>query len=297
MAKYNREFLVPYLHDVCALHLADFELCGKMFKTQRQILQLNHGEELEPPEEPELEDAWNIITVPCAVIGGFELFGGGAITLGAIFRQIEPGFVFLGLISVAIGLVIWKYLVSPAIYMSKVNEALIEQYQKDLVQYKIDLKQVERENDEARKRIPELERRLEAYSNERKKIGTVLKRVYSANVLPSQFRDMYSAVYLYDYFSNSRADDLDQVLNTFVLEQIKDKLDDIIENQRISILNQRLIIQNQRQAMEEQRIHNEYMRKKVCQISASIEEQNQYLAMIEANSAANAYFAAAHYLK
>ncbi len=37
MAKYNREFLVPYLEDVCALHITDYFLAYKLYETQRQM--------------------------------------------------------------------------------------------------------------------------------------------------------------------------------------------------------------------------------------------------------------------
>ncbi len=134
-------------------------------------------------------------------------------------------------------------------------------------------------------------------SEERKRIAKTLDTVYAANIIPSHYRDMYAAVYLCDFFSTSRSDDLDMALNTYVLEQIKDKLDVIIEKQREAILNQRLILANQQKSLEEQRAHNDYMRQKVYQIASSIEEQNQYLAMIEGSSAATAYFAAANYLR
>ncbi len=51
MAKYNREFLVPYLEDVCALHITDYFLAYKLYETQRQIIVFQHGEEIEPPEK------------------------------------------------------------------------------------------------------------------------------------------------------------------------------------------------------------------------------------------------------
>lgn len=142
-----------------------------------------------------------------------------------------------------------------------------------------------------------MKKQMENLSAERNKIAKALNEVYAANIIPSHYRDMYAAVYLYDFFSTSRSDDLDMALNTYVLEQIKDKLDVIIEKQHTSILNQRLILANQQRSLEEQRAHNAYMRQKIYQIASSIEEQNQYLAMVESNPAATAYFAAANYLR
>ncbi|MCF2683275.1 hypothetical protein JQM82_09865, partial [Faecalicatena contorta] len=53
----------------------------------------------------------------------------------------------------------------------------------------------------------------------------------------------------------------------------------------------------QREAIAQQKEYNEKMLNKVNQIIETNEERNQYLGMIESNTAANAYFAAANYLK
>ncbi len=57
MSKINREFLVPYLQDVCALYMADLEICAKMFGTQKEILISQRGEEIEPPAKPKHEES------------------------------------------------------------------------------------------------------------------------------------------------------------------------------------------------------------------------------------------------
>lgn len=256
---------------------------------------------MEPPEEPELEDAWNILSVPAAGGGGFLIVAAPLLMLGALMGEAgsmsaEVGIIF-GIACFGIGFGLWRLLVTPAIRTSKLNQEISDQYWKDVEQYKNYKKIIAQEDEEARKKIPALERKIKFYTSEQKKISAILKDVYNANVLPLQYRDVYAAVYLYDYFSNSRSDDLDQVLNTYVLEQLKDRLDQIIENQRVSILNQRLILVNQQKALEEQRKHNAFMRSKARQFSRSVEEQNQYLRMVECNTAATAYFAAANYLK
>ena len=134
-------------------------------------------------------------------------------------------------------------------------------------------------------------------TNEINRINTVLNRVYNANVIPYQYRNMYASVYLYDYFSGSREDDLALALNTFVLEQIKERLDVIIEQQSEMILNQRIMIAKQEKTIQLQQAHTAMMQNKLNQIVASNEERNQYLRMIEGNTAATAYFAAADYIR
>lgn len=301
MARYNREFLVPYLQDVCALHLAEMEVVHKMFEIQRNILDLKHGREINPPSKPDKEEAWGCFSVLCALAGGFEICAAPIVLIGSLTgnlgsMSVGAGF-FLAIVGLITGVVIWRIFVTPAIQISKENDEKDQKFLENMAEYRKKKAVIQQEDEELRKQIPTLENELAYYSNERKKISILLKKAYGVNVLPTQYRDVYAAVYLYDYFRNSRSDDLDQVLNTYVLEQIKDRVDVIIENQRMSIINQRMILTNQHRALEEQRKHNAYMRSKARQISRSVEEQNQYLRMVECNTAATAYFAAANYLK
>lgn len=303
MAKFNREFLVPYLEDVCALYMADLEVCAKMFGVQKEILVLQHGEEIEPPAEPEHEEYLGAVG---SFLGALGICMMCAITLPLIALLVpekERGsapfafYIILGVVCFLLGLFLWKYCGEPEREVRKNNEELDRQYEEAVRQYRIEKRKISDRNEEARKKIPDLEKQMGNLSNERKKIAKTLDAVYAANIIPSHYRDMYAAVYLYDFFSTSRSNDLDMALNTYVLEQIKDKLDVIIQKQHESILNQRLILANQQRSLEEQRAHNAYMRQKVYQIASSIEEQNQYLAMVESNSAATAYFAAANCLR
>ena len=302
VAKYDRELLVPYLQDVCSLHYAELEVACKMFEIQKKIIQLKHGREIEPPQEPEYEEEWNLISGTIAGAGVFLMVGPVVALLWGLlldeFRNGQLGLVIAEIIlGIPLGWFLWHMFGTPVKQAQRNNAERYEQYLADLRVYKNEKIRLEKEDEIARGRIPALESRLAYYSSERQKISNLLKLSYGAGVLPTQYRDVYAATYLYDYFSNSRADDLDQVLNTYVLEQIKDKLDEIIENQRISILQQRIILVNQQRSMEEQRAHNEYMRRKIRQIASSVEEQNQYLSMVECNTAATAYFAAAQYLR
>ena len=302
MAKYDREFLVPYLQDVCALHYAELEVACKMFETKKQILQIKQGRKIEPPEEPIYEEEGDFFD---------RLFAGAGVLLmvmtaillisGLLMEDVTRGelglAIGLAIIGIPLGWFLWHIFGAPMKEAQKNNKVLYEQYQDNMTLYLRKKNIIEQENEIERQKIPGLEEKVNVYSAERGKIKSILEKAYSAAVLPTQYRDIYAATYLYDYFSNSRADDLDQVLNTYVLEQIKDKLDEIIENQRVSILQQRMILVNQQRFMEEQRAHNEYMRSKIRQIASSVEEVKQYLSMVECNTAASAYFSAANYLR
>ncbi len=301
MAKYNREFLVPYLEDVCALHITDYFLAYKLYETQRQIIVFQHGEEIEPPEKPQLEKFWGFFTVLIAAIGAFEFLGGIFILLGrnsGELTSMQASFApFLGIAACLAGGIMLLFVIVPAIETKRENDMLLEQYMEDQREYLREKKEIDRRNQEGREKIPELQCAMSKFESERKKIAGLLAKAYGANVIPSRYRDIYAAVYLYDYFKNSRADDLDMVLNTYVLEQIKDKLDEIIQNQAHEIMNQRAMLALQKRSIIAQQEYASFMKRKVCQIAASMEEQTQYLSMIESNAEVTAFFAAANYLR
>ena len=290
MEKYDREFLIPYLQDICALYLADRVAAEKLLETRERVLRLKPGREIAPPEEPKSDT----VSVLLAGLGMFLLVGSPLAWLipgRNGMSGIEMGFqVFVTAACLPLGWFFWKSYANPARQAVKSNWA-----RKTKCRKKPGQKDGKTENEAAE--ISRLEEKMAFYTQERKKIERLLEKAYSANVLPIQYRDIYAAVYLYDHFGNSRSDDLDMALNTYVLEQIKDKLDGIIKNQYTEILNQRLILANQQKSLEEQRVHNAYMRQRISQIASSTEEQTQYMAMAESHTAATAYFAAAGYLR
>ena len=108
---------------------------------------------------------------------------------------------------------------------------------------------------------------------------------------------MYVAVYLYDWFSTSMADDLDMALNMYVLEEIKDRLDQIIDMLYESLVNQRMMLNNQMKTLEQQEQYHTDMIDKLNRLQLSAAEHSAYLGMIEANTSAMAYFSAAEYIR
>lgn len=82
------------------------------------------------------------------------------------------------------------------------------------------------------------------------------------------------------------------VMNSFVLEQLKEKMEVIIQNQPDMILDQCMMLANQKKTMERQQSHAAMMGAKLARPEAGDEERNQYLSRIECNTKAAAYFAA-----
>ena len=104
-------------------------------------------------------------------------------------------------------------------------------------------------------------------------------------------------VYLYDWFSQSGEDDLGLALNTFVLEQTKDKLDMIIRNQGDIILNQQMQLSLQMQSNKEQENHFRMMENKVKQLEMEDEERNKNLDMIARTNESVLWYARQDYIR
>lgn len=293
MAKYNRDFLVPYLEDVCALYMCEEILLVRAFGVQKQIVNAEAGKTIDPPAYPNYEGKWTD-----ANIGG--IFGSAMFIVGALFvMSLVPWAVITIICLGTITLFGWL-LISTIRNIKRISDenALREiRYNSEYAQYIKKKKEIDAQNEINRKKIPKLRDEFVRYNTDIKKCQEVLNQVYQANVLPMQYRNKYVAMYLYDYFKYSRLDDLDAAINTCVLEQIKDKLEEMIEMQAQTIVNQRIMIANQRMAIEEQREYANHMKQKAKMITDNLEEQNLYLSMIESNTAATAFFAAADYLR
>lgn len=299
MARYNREFLVPYLQNVCALHLARHKVSTKISDLDTQIRRLERGEDAYQPSKP---DKWKTVTpgrVLSIITGTFIVFVAAVSFLMQLWDQITQKrnyelWLYLTMILIA---AIGTWMIWGAIDLIKEdqqrNTREIYRYQQRVVDYNAKVQN----NIQRRQQIPALQSYTNKLSKELQRLDNLLDHAYNVNIIPSQYRGIYPAIYLYEWFRTSRADDLDMALNMYVLEEIKDKLDTIIRNQSEIILNQRMMLANQQKSLEQQQRHSQMMRAKLDHIATTNEERNIYLSMIERNTAATAYFAAADYIR
>lgn len=292
MAKYNREFLVPYLQNICALHLAYQKLNKEVNEWNNIIKQLEVGQINHKPKEPVEENPYTTGRISCIVFGILGVLSSFVVFVDAPDDEVGLRF-FLFLITFLGS--IFLFIVFPIGLIKSTKAENIERVRK--YQYEVAFyNEVNELNESKKSRIPASIEHRDFWSQELQQVKQLLRHAYSANIIPSRYRDTYVAVYLYDWFSTSQADDLDMALNMFVLEEIKEKLDIIIARQSESILNQRIMLANQQKSLEQQQRHSAMMRSKLNRIAASNEERNIYLSMIESNTAATAYFAAADYI-
>lgn len=268
MAKYDREFLVQYLQDIYALYLAENRIQRKQHQSEYPI-ERSHSdrtEQLQKPRKPTYEEP-GCATWFAAIFAGFAYF---LLFLEIAFlKTLSTSFMlfllFGGIVSTVFAIIgfqaNWKR-----------NEANEDNYQLELHDYEYALA-------------------------EHQKIQALLKQAYNVNVIPGRYRDVYAIAYLYDYFSCSQETDLSMALNTYVLEQIKDRLDNLIRNQEETILTLYGIMDNQAEMMRKMEKMHQNLSRRLRGIQASTDEQNTYLNMIEANSAVTSYFSAAQYFK
>lgn len=288
----DRAFLVPYLENVFVMELAlnyvrdeKSACCRRAAEVESQVRKVK-----QPQNEPRQQTWYGI----GAFFGYTLTIGGAVMCLGALIGAVDSASMGIWVFSFLLGLA-WLL---PAIRdkrrteeanqaIDARNEAKHAEFEKSYRQLVINAKTI----------ISTCNAQAVIWGEKEKEVEAALRQVYSVNIIPSKYRDIYAAAYLYDWFSTGRSDDLDMALNTFVLEQVKDRLDTIIRNQCAMILNQRIMIANQRQAMDQAEHHNAMLMDKLDQFEASNEERNMYLSMIEVNTAVDAFFAAAEYLR
>lgn len=286
MARINREILVPYLQDICALELAKKKLQDREETLRAAADNARRSVENQPDPERYWQDYNGSFLKTVAGLGVNSVFL--SFLVGFFHEEVAQMMLIYGAIAAVAAFslrLIFAILVS--IFEFSVNQRNRHRWRK---QRKVLRKDKKKSEKTMNLEIPGLQREISG-------IDGLLARAYSANLIPSRYRDLYAAVYLYDWFSTSMADDMDMALNTYVLEQIKSRLDTIIQNQTQQIINQRRIMAQQAAMNRTIEREAERMRDSVAQMNESLEKQNMYLSMIDSNVAATRYFAEETYKK
>lgn len=291
MARYHREFLVPYLQDLYSLYIAENKVQKAINAKELQIERYCKEPYVPEPKEPKYaEDS----------IGCIGLLSLGWIVAAGFFLVlgILPSFVVvLFIMGMMLFIPLFIYDLKSASDGRKYNRAVEDRYNRDMKQWKEDKEIAQKEHERNLEVIPYLQSEVDELTSEQRTIQIMRRNAYNANVIPGHYRNFYTIVYLYDWFSTSGADDLDHALSMYVLEEIKSRLDRIIEQQSDMILNQRIMMAKQQESIDQQNHHSQMMRRKLNQIQATEDERLRYEKMIECNTAATAYFAAANYFK
>ena len=280
MSKYNKEMLVSYLEDLSALHMAKLQVEKKVAELETRHRNAVHEKENVPKPKIVMKEETG------AFVGGFFV--------GIFF--IIVGFMDIFLISFLAGLLGWGMTILCGIFWisGASKNADIEAHNDN------EIKKYREAQNKCIEQIGVMEMIMPAEKKtalkEIEKIDEALDVLYGANVIPRRYRESYVIFYLYDWFSTGGSTDMDMALNTFVLEEIKERLDTVIAQQAMGLMNQKKMLAAQYRSMEQQREYHEELVAKLDRLSVSAEERNQYLKMIEGNTATVAYFAQADYL-
>lgn len=177
-----------------------------------------------------------------AVVTLITLVGGGILkgTIGKFFGWES---FFNGLMTIIVVLMV-IVAIGSIVYLIVENEKIKSQHETNLNN---DINRVN--NELAQKK--QLMQELYQIENELDKAEKLMLDAYSVNIIPSKFRNIYAAYFLYDYISTSSAT-LNEALLHCDLDTIQQKLDTIINQQAEMImelayqnaLNQQIIKQN-----------------------------------------------------
>lgn len=140
--------------------------------------------------------------------------------------------------------------------------------------------------------INQLKNDLVGITAEFEKVNELIGQAYNVNIIPQQFRNLYAVYYLSNFISTSN-ESLSTALLHCDLNTIKQKLDEIIEQQQEIIINQALIIAQNEKTQEQNRQQLQYL----SSIEQNTDRAAQYAEIASINAKACAWIGVANYIK
>lgn len=285
MANYNREILVPYLRDVCSVEL----LCRRLEKDrdfcQEKIDECSHKINRMREDTHDRIEFWKIKKEVCYLALCL-------VALPGVWWLItdELGFLTIFYI-IGFGIIVCG---SIGLLLSIIGTCIEDRNEnKENAKYNARL---DKENPQYEEQMKKYQRTLSFIQSQLKKAQVVRQQAYSVNIIPARYRNVYVAYYLYDYFSTSRETDLDKVIQTLLLDEIKQRLDKIIVQNESILMNQRYqtALQERQNEMLASN-HREQMRR-MARMEQNQELQADYLNMIEQNQKVTNFILAMDFL-
>ena len=302
MAKMDREFLVPYLKDICALYYARNKVSSVRSNEESRLYRIENEPSPPTPTYPDLQ-MLPIASIFAVILGVFGMLACGALAI--LFFFVYPNFITI-ILGIVFGFIALMFISMISEHYDTIksvrdsNAAKEKRYQDECAS----LGDRKKRWNERQGLIPSKKSEIAFLNKEEERITALLQKVYSINIIPKQYRDFYTAVYLYDFFESSYEDDISVALGLYALEQIKEKLDIIISNQSEMLLNQYTILSEMQQAREEQAEHNRRMQSKVDSMQSSIDGMQSSMddisrsqRIVESNSDTAAFFMQATYFQ
>lgn len=292
MAKIERDIFIPYIKNLCALHILRRKLYDERNRLEYRIQQITKGEQEPPLDKPYYEAEWSDKRILGMAVGCIWAL----IWLYCLITNPigESSFVICNLIFIAMSALVIVPVINGVRESKSNNAQKLEAY----YEQQRAVKKVRDRNELARKRdLPFVRQKYENCKAAYEETCRIMENVYSTNVIPGQYRNIHAVMYLYEWFSKSAEDDLGMALNTFVLEQIKDKIEQVIRNQGEIILNQQMQLSLQMQSNEEQNRHNELVAQKIDRLQMTEEERNRNINMLNQTQSSLLWYAQQEYIR
>lgn len=226
MAKYQRDFLIPYIKDMTALHLALHKLEARLEQLERQKCALKKG--IHRSVQPQN---------PCYKLanGGF-LMGLGVFTLISSTWMFVMKLAVLGCFGIVGGLM--GVTAGSLLYHRTAQENACQDrnYNLRLMEYR----KLEIKNRQEREAIPGIEAEMAECEAEIRRVQAALQTVHGADIIPEQFRNVSAAIFLHSWFSQGNSSDLDAALSTYALLESGISLEQMIANEGECLLKEYL---------------------------------------------------------
>lgn len=288
----NRNALLLYLRDLRDLEIAKKKISALYSKEKKYM-----ESELVGMQIPDLK----IEDMVPDYSSGFMMFGIGVVMtlffgwltlemgkdfFTIIFKLFFGGLTVIGIL-VAIIAVFWS--ISDAIEISKANKEAKKHNKEEKAR-------VERNAGRAAQTEREYVQKLSHLSSEYNKADSLLTAYYNQNLLPKQYRNLASLIYIYDYMSTSQESFSDTLIHEHMengIQKILSRLDYIIQQNEYMIFNQhRIEAQNKNMISQ-----NESMLKTLERTEQNTFEAKEYAQLSVNYNKATAFFAAATYLE
>lgn len=298
MANYDRRILVPYLQDVCSAEMLCSKLCKEIEVCQNEINALNWkiNQKIVDPLYPDWSDyksdehANNFVYVFFFVIlpiliGIWVFQAVGAESLGFL--------VIVALVVVFLGGPGIMGIFETRAWENKNYEAAVDRY-----------KEVKEQNQKLREQIPfwkdqisKKQNYIFVLKNRLLAAQKLRNNVYSVNIIPSRYRNIHVAYYLYDFFNSSRETDLEKTIQTMLLDEIIQRLDRIIAQNEEIMINQRMQLAMQEKQNKMMAEHHREEMKSIARMEQNQQLQLDYQDMIAKNQMVTNFFLEADYLR
>lgn len=277
---YNRDALKQHLSDVRALECIKLKLSESVKILDARIEKLGIPQDFGYPPKRCLD----IYDFGFLVFSVISFLGG--LALNAVVKWLfstGSNFIFI------IGLIVSLICLVLQIVISVSDESKFREREATYNKRKRDDKErVERENVEKE----ELKPIIEEQYGELCEVEDLLKKAYSVDIIPSQFRNLYAVYYLYEFISTSN-ESFSNALLQCNLDEIKRQLATIIEQQQQIIINQAVIIAQNEQLMQQ----NNRQLRHLAQIETNSELSAKYSQIAAVNAEACAWIGVANYIK